>query len=328
MTLISNYPDAVAILRDRKFSSSRHAAVFARLRARTGAVLADTENFFKEWLMYMDGLAHQTVRAVVVSTLKRCEEGSFNSRRDVENAIAVGRVDGAWIENVVSRWHAEMFGMTPGQQAEMFELCDPLLRFLLHRETDRLAILDQRVRDLLSWMTKQQFEEGKAISNLMRKKVPLGTIVNLVIDSYEPVKVGLANIFYIAGRVDPTIYPPRTFVMECLRLLPPFRFINRLDTESCPVGEKVSIDLMQCNRDTSAFQEPELIAKRGVQSLTFGKGAHSCPGFSLTSLFLCAIWTDFCVSFASKGLRVSSEGREDNDKGLCRILDLSVRFKA
>lgn len=325
--LIGTYDDAVGILKDPAYLNARHAAAFDRLRHRTGAALRDTEDFFRDWLMYMDGPGHKSIRTEVVSILRGWDR-PYSATPDVERAIALGRIDDAWIDQVVSAWHGDMFGLSTGQQHALFERCAPLLRFLLHRETDHITELDQCVRELLSWMTSEHFDDRKVIAQLLRKKVPLGTIVNLVIDSYEPVKVSLSNTLYIAGQTDPRQYPPRVFIMECLRLLPPFRFINRLDPASGPSGAKVSIDLMQCNRDAARFPDPMRIAKRPVPSLAFGKGAHACPGFSLAHLFLSAIWTDIRAGLDRDGLYIRSTGREDNDHGLCRILDLSVDFVA
>jgi len=82
-----------------------------------------------------------------------------------------------------------------------------------------------------------------------------------------------------------------TAIEESLRLRPPVMFIVRgcvADTSigGCPVhaGERVIVGSASANRDERVFEDPDelrLDRRNADQHLTFGYGAHVCPGAAL-----------------------------------------------
>jgi cytochrome P450 len=82
-----------------------------------------------------------------------------------------------------------------------------------------------------------------------------------------------------------------TAIEESLRLAPPILFLARGCTEptevgGCPVhaGQRVIIGAASANRDAEVFDDADTFSvdrKNAEQHLTFGYGAHVCPGATL-----------------------------------------------
>ncbi len=93
----------------------------------------------------------------------------------------------------------------------------------------------------------------------------------------------------LAVRADPALLG--VAIEESLRLSPPILFLARgcvTDTEiaECPVhaGERVIIGTASANRDNRMFSDPDTFRidrTNAEQHLTFGYGAHVCPGATL-----------------------------------------------
>ncbi|HWF90091.1 MAG TPA: cytochrome P450 [Pyrinomonadaceae bacterium] len=82
-------------------------------------------------------------------------------------------------------------------------------------------------------------------------------------------------------------------VDEVLRLHPPFPFLHRWVQQRCEChgvvlerGAHVLIDLGAANRDPAVFIDPDDFSpgRKGGMDLSFGHGAHRCPGAALARL--------------------------------------------
>jgi cytochrome P450 len=163
------------------------------------------------------------------------------------------------------------------------------------RIAERIAQLDagQDRDDVLARLIRLEVEDAPLPPEQLRALVR-----NLVTGGLTTTSQLLGNLLFelltrpgleTAVRAEPALLT--TAIEESLRLAPPVLFLARgcvRDTEigGCPVhrGERVAIGAASANRDERVFERSdEFIVDRANadQHLTFGYGAHVCPGATL-----------------------------------------------
>ncbi len=134
--------------------------------------------------------------------------------------------------------------------------------------------------------------------------VTVANVVNLLFSGYETTKQALTlgvkvllehpDLWTALGMGE---LHPEAVVEEVLRFTSPARAIWRyahrdvqIGSHQLKEGQKVWIWLAVINRDPVRFSDPEVfspgLAARKAANLTFGAGAHACPGMQLARYIL------------------------------------------
>ena len=229
----------------------------------------------------------------------------------------------------VTRFWGDVIGLTPEESAEVGGLMremNPI--FLLERTPAQTAAVDQAASRYTAIVTRAA-ERGLAGGNqvIAEMAADLGEIeaegrpesvgpflaANLF-DGFHTVGVAVANALYVllaAGRygdlaADPDLVPDA--FSESLRLAPPLLLTHRYtladvvhDGVLLPAGTAIAMLWGSPNADPEVFAEPgQFRWGRAAQPLlTFGGGAHLCPGRTAARM----LTETALAAFARLGLR-------------------------
>lgn len=329
--VIENFAEAVAALKNSGLSSGRTDAQIAPWEAETGVTLVALREFHAAWLMYMDGGAHNAVRARVISILSKT--GSVTEPWLVDEwapLVSSGELNSASLRSAIDEWHRRYLGLSAHQHRQLFQWSAPILDFFFQDRIDLVGgceALERWVQDCQDWFLHERFDDEGLMGRLRLGDVPIGTCINVAMDSYEPLlhAIGSAIFFTAARPSEVADLSPGAVAAEVLRLAPPFRFINRIDVDPLGKHRKTTIDLFAVHRDAQTFPRPGLMLDNRAVHLSFGYGRHACPGARHALEVLETICSEMKVLAAARRCRLVS-GELSTEAGYCRVTGLCVRI--
>lgn len=227
---------------------------------------------------------------------------SLEGRAEVDFAGDVARP-------YVARFWAEVLGLSASEADEVSALMREMNRiFLLERAAADSAAVD-RAADRYSELVRRAAERSRqgppnALVEEMRSDLAAIEVAGRpedighylaanLFDGFHTIAVAVANAMYCllasgaeqAVRADPALVPPA--VTEAFRLAPPLLLTHRYalgdvvhDGVVIPAGTAIAMLWGSPNRDPSIFPDPDAfrLDRPANVLLTFGGGAHLCPG--------------------------------------------------
>lgn len=328
MNIISNYSEALRLLKSSGDVTAERTNLqmdpFDKGDITKFPLLRD---FHSSWLMYIDGEKHKRLRSFTMDAIKSadipCPRACFAI---LTQAIEVGCITDKTICDMANTWHQSYLGLTPKQQGDVLNLSKPLLDFFFFDEVpaEGLTALESDIYTLENWFRNENFALGGLLNNMKEHKLPIGTCLNVIIDSYEPLKISIGSVVFASFKEEITS-DAEASVQEILRLSPPFRYINRVTADS--QQSKVTVDLYQVNRDNSKFEEADSFCpyRKEKKHMSFGQGKHYCPGSKASVIFLTAIWT-FIQNCKKRNEPSSVAADFESDKGFCRYKNIKIEW--
>lgn len=286
---ITNWDEARYILLNEDYISGPVDEDFRYWREFSGVELTETQSFFSAWPMLTNGKPHKEVRHTVLAALHSLEHINVEQCFvGLINGCKRGFVDEKIVADVATRFYEQLFGMSEAQQVSFRKQCRLLVEFQLDGgKPENLLLLDREVRALRSWFASEEFSTKGLICQLRTNNANIDLQIALAMDAYEPVRsaLGFALINAASKIARRDNVSSEMIVSEALLEYPPFRYINRKDKFAAYGAPKVSIQVELCNADGNREGRKHGRSK-GFNSLTFGMGAHSCPGARLSLDFV------------------------------------------
>jgi cytochrome P450 len=119
---------------------------------------------------------------------------------------------------------------------------------------------------------------------------------SVLVDGFEPTSAALASALkLLRGKPLHRDNLP-TAIDEVLRWDPPVPIVLRVNSVADSAGNVVQGDIAAANRDPKRFPEPDRfdLARTPNQHLSFGRGAHYCPGAALARLQIAITIEEVC----------------------------------
>lgn len=315
--LVVGYEDTARMLRHPLLISNRDglAAALSRL---VDSRIADA--FYRQWLMYMDGEAHEVWRTRFTRAASiRSATPAALPLPGIEDAakrfIQAGQasITDFCIRPFVIRAVSQFAGIQTATLEYGYALLAPVLTLLHGRDCNPCDVTQVR-HSLEGWPLFLAAVRREACG------VEEGLIPSFLTgaDSLQAVGVGLLPLIDV---VDPIIslcgalamhrvsqvgasslMTSGALVREMVRLHSPFLVCNRtavgkledVPDMPCSPGDRVTLLIAAANRDPRVFEDPDvLIGGRARAPLSFGLGTHSCPGRPWSM----AVLEQFCFQF-------------------------------
>jgi len=317
--LVLRYDDVYTALRDDRLRVTRMKRRIANLTPEQQACLQPLQQFYSNWLLYLDPPNHTRLRKAVNRAFL---PASIEARRLFLRSTAIRLADN-FRHHHIDVLHdyaipysicavADMLGVQPRDYEQVKRWSDNIVDYVVGRSKgfEGGVVALQAVEDLLLHL-KQTFADHTASADnsvlsllvsaqqqrFISKDEAVATYANVLVDGHEPIANGLAN------SVLALLQHPSQFALlkkrrallsssidECLRYNSPFQFCGRVAGEDVCIrgqnireGERVRLMLGSANRDPDQFPNPDVldITRSTNKHLAFALGTHYCLGATL-----------------------------------------------
>ncbi|MGE6663865.1 cytochrome P450 [Paenibacillus xylanexedens] len=357
--LIFEYDLVNTYLKDSRFSANRKKNFIDQLDI-TDKQKDELFSFYSRWLMYMDGPEHRETRKSIQKPINNLnmvsKDVAKNAAIKVINALVEEEVDIInCCEDIAIPFTNEVLSQNLGLNIEDYQnilyeatnavsfLWNPSPTQLEVEET--IASIEKTYSIISEIVTAKRFYEGKLLDNIIKSvglnKDGLSLIVNVAIDGHEPFLSTVKSFLYYYVECFSqhanvlTSVPIEGLVNEVLRLEAPFPYCARVAVEDLKIGgceiksgSRVIFLISAANRDPKHHQTancPHYDTSK-TSLLTFGAGAHYCPGAALTKKSIEEFAIQFISAYEEKKLGILEQSW--NDTFGFRTLDkLSVQVK-
>ncbi len=315
--LVLRFEEVEHLLRHPALSSRR-----SRIDDANASQFGQLREFYLDWLMYSDAPRHTEVKKIIGNgiTSTIVDRGLASLAREAGTLIATLRDRAAFdgLEDYAlplsSALLCEIVGIPINLRGTVAELSLPIVDFLGRPDFDSsLATAAQEASKELLALVRSFFDsqfnrsdetliDRVAIAtdrgNVELCRQVIAAIVNLLVDGHEPVATCFANGMLClahqtgaAGIVTRAATRVEGLIEEILRFEAPFQYCGRIATDDIRVrdvtirnGQKVMLMIATANRDPQQFSDEARFKPSRTRSvhLSFGGGAHSCPGAYLS----------------------------------------------
>ncbi len=275
--------------------------------------LQKLEGFYSNWLMYMDGQNHLTLRRAVVKALNLSvtddtDDFARSLARDLINRTSFDSPTDL-ISEVIMPYCGQLMlnvlGIPKLTYAELLELTKNIVGFLGMSSFNQ-DVADKVLTDILKL---EQVIDGAYLNETgfvhlflqqiasfdLSKQTIVGLLGNLLVDGHEPMAYSLSDaiwgLMFKYGTLSETFSNgvSEATVEYLIHRSPPFQYVSRIITDDISIGDerlkkgdRVLFMLGSGNRDYRVISnEEECPIHKGNQTLSFGYGAHYCPGAKL-----------------------------------------------
>ncbi len=317
--IVTSYEDVYKGLRRPVFTAKRTSSYMTTLSGENRASLEDLENFYSQWLMYMEEPDHgrikkltnrpfspQAVEKQTVLVEQRADilvASLFNKKEmdiltDFATPLALyamGNMLGIPEEDypLILKWSHDLVGFlgarndvekakeTQKTLGELSEYLEPVLA----QGPDTIE------SDLLSVLVRGR-QDG-----VLSDEELLAVVANILIDGHEPmanvITNGMLAILQNSEQLQLLQQNPSLIVSaveEVIRFDPPFQYAARtaladtiLGRKQIKAGDRVQFMLGAANHDPNKFDNPDAldITREPNPHSSFGFGIHYCPGARL-----------------------------------------------
>jgi hypothetical protein len=258
---------------------------------------------YKDWLLYSDGEKHARLRAdaAKIALGMKGNENAYNRifQSFLDTSSKKGEILLSDITFLSRRIHREFLFLTDSQYTQIFQPCYRIGKFITAGELD-VGITPVLLNSLIPRLSVyfSQLPKSSLIGKLRDANLPLGTIINLVGDTFSPLQSVLSSCSRsiveneeLFQSLSPDLLP--AFVSEVLRLYTPFRFCTRIQPEPHNAEGKIAvkrirIDIAKANLDEDEFADTQAFKVRSPNNhASFGHGRHSCLGSTFVTNILC-----------------------------------------
>lgn len=312
--VVSNYNTVLGLLKENRLSSNKREKFFSQFAGRRK--MGVLESFYSDWLMYMDNPRHSRIRKKTISSLSSSSHigslclGEYGNLRPKKTGATID-VKEDLAEPFLAQVMPQYFGMKDDLYQKIIEYSVDILNFF-HRASTQPSGADEkavaainRIYDLLGGLEcSDKFEDGSIAkkivdSNYGGENTSLNVLISLIVDTWEPIIAAIQSAIYWSMKVENMVRHDVEFldryIDEVLRMESPFQTCNRIAREDIAIdtlriekGAFVMLLIGAANRDPSVFKNPNVFEsnRRGVKSLHFGYGVHSCIGGFLAKKIL------------------------------------------
>ncbi len=307
--IVLRFDDCLSLLKSTVLSSNRKQQQFDEIKTSPSA--APIINFYNKWLMYMEGDLHKEQRKFVMDALKKSmhsiDDIIDNQFNRLIGCLREPREELDLIANFSSPLTLEilssLFGVSPVSYAKLIEISKPIVAFLgdpsLGDEASR-AKLVQSLHDTYQLIhlcieacdAPDSFIGHLQLSQLDQDNL-ITLLINVLIDGYDPL-LSIINAYFL--KASQGVLPKQRISSDQLfdelcRLETPFQYCGRIAISDFTIGsyavkkgERMMLMIGAANRDSSYFDEPNLIKARKIRykHLSFGMGLHACPGINIS----------------------------------------------
>lgn len=312
--VVSDFALADRVLRDPRSLANRRDKMFQRLEETYGSRAQPLAAFFGRWPMYLDGEAHAEARKKLARALRDPDVPELDLSHKFSSALASGGIDRSTIADITTEWHARLFGVDKQTDLQIQRLGAPILALVL---AERLECFEEaaaglaEIRDVLKWSS---LNDRGLVAEARRCGASEDLVLNLILDSFSPMCSAAQIVCYEAAKCNNPPCLSDRFILDRLGAHPPFPHISRVQQEGghCTWFQ---LDVAACNQQKEAYRS----TPRGI---TFGLGAHTCPGLGLALTYSRQIVTAF--SEATRGKCCVALGSYAQIAGKIEILDLKI----
>lgn len=263
--------------------------------------------FFLRWPVFSDGKHHKMMRHTTIALLRGAVTPELidSCARLVRRKLAeAGASSFDWMEQIARPVTVDALGtLLGGAHAErLIELSREITAQLAASrvEMTRVTAALDAIADLRRWLGETLADPAEGASGFIAKLAQLwhedfgpdstvALLTQIVTGAYDPV---VASLGLCAERVTGDVLarlPLDVVREEVFRLATPFRFASRyarrpvsLGSHSFDTGDRIALCLGAANMDPDHYPKPlEFHQRDQAHSLSFGAGAHYCPGAPL-----------------------------------------------
>ncbi len=318
--VVTRYNDVVNGLKDPRLIVKREKVKFKALSQDQRQSVKLLEEFFSNWLLYIDPPDHIRIRGAVNRTFSPT---AIEQRRVTIESIIGKQLDAIEKDHGVDLLHdfsipvsikviASTLGEKPEDYKKIIEWTDDIMGFFHSRKNgyDALKKAQKSFDDFSGHVKSVLFspdstEHSTDVLGALRGAIEEGTISkqeaesiygNILFDGQEPISNGITNGFYglLINQEQRELLARRPDLIalateELLRYESPFQLACRIVGEDISYqgktfkkGQKVYLMLASANRDPEHFQNPDdLNIERTDRQYAFGYATHFCLGASL-----------------------------------------------
>lgn len=304
------YAEVSRLLLDNRLGPRSSEAATSDLDPAELATVTALEELFRRWLVFDDGPTVATLRSAFTHSLNAAALREWQAQLTglaAQHATAIhepgAELVTSFVEPYVTAAVSRLLGIAAEHQDPVAAWGRELVGYLaLDRyRADVVATADRALRDLRSYFVTTYLRDGsgplaRRFVDLLKSGTAdpedlLAVFTQMLTGGLEPTCTALAHGMTL-GTDDPQFltafrHDPPAVVDEVLRLACPFHFAPRTALADIKVGEdviprgaRVILVLASANRDTEAYDDPDLVSQvRPRRShLTFGRGLHYCLG--------------------------------------------------
>ncbi len=281
--MITSFSEAVDLLCCPHSISNRKEDDYRAIDALDHEFGSQVRQFFQQWPMYIDGDQHKKLRGLLLQVLRKYQSPDRDELcEQLTRTLNVDHIGLKQIEECVLLWHSYYFGIELADDAELMRRSEPLISLVIFHDYSLLEPAKDAMNFINSFFEGRKFSENGLVAQLLDAGVGSGTVMNFLVDSYTPMIAGTSSVLFHAFNADPSETKAhkerRALVQASLNRLPPFRYINRIVSDTDNNSNWVGVDVLACNRDLA--QTPTIESRRKQIALTFGTGKHMCLGLN------------------------------------------------
>jgi len=276
--------------------------------------------FLSGWPMYMDGDIHKQNRISLISAMKLCTTFSEGLSLTCAQELALKDIiDEYTIESTARKWHEAYFGLQDGGFEIIMGLALEMGKYFdAHRNEDWDPVSALCKLNLArEWVKNHIFPKDCLIGHMRKAGINEDLCIAVATDAIYPIKASIGSlIHYICGisNTDEISQSDNQISALSLFIIPPFRYLSRIVPEAGDFEpEAVIIDILECHKGAN---RPD--STYGLESLSFGKGKHQCPGTGATIQFLSAISKELRGRWRNRDVKYTYESVQYDD-GKCRV---------
>jgi len=281
-------------------------------------------NFYSNWLMYMDGERHLSLRKDLQRAMRNADsqEEMLSSKviKEILQNVNLSDKDIDVVKEIsvpfTNKFLSQLFGLSVDDYKQILQTSMEAVKFLWQtnpseEEIDLTVESIKQTENLIVRIIKENRYEDDRLFSCMLKDIDtsslLTAIINMVIDGHEPFLSSVSSVIERYLR-----YPEESvsrMITNSLKYSPPFSYCARsvfrpirMENKDLNVGDRIMIILYSLS-DMSKDGDKTIGCPHA--NLSFGHGSHYCLGAQITTKALKAFIKEIDLLFRERSVSVT-----------------------